>query len=483
MKGMKMRHLKRNLDAISPVLAVLMMIAVAIAGALVVYAWVMGYIDFSTEKSGQAFTVQSIANDQTDTDLLVYVQNVGEGVVQLDESGCLYVNGELVTCDITGVTVSEGIATLNEGETATLTYAEGAALPGVKIEVRVTSTTGGFSEKSDYPAGSARAAPAFDHFEFAEISSPQISSIPFSMKITAMDQYGDPYTSYIGANTLTYSDGDISPTSTGGFISGVWTGNVTVTGTATAAAISTVAVSEATWVGISNTFEVDAAVTFVSAGGGGQYTPTGNPPVDTSPTYPSGLEDGDLILLQIGIRDTNSVPDTPTGFTLLYGPDSTGYGRQWIYYKISNGAETGELTISVTGSPDCIASQMYAFRYVATSSFTEGASMGTGDTEIIYAEDVTTNGPRRMAVAFVYAMDNQEIESFTGETGGDWIFRGSCIADASMSMDDAIIVMQSALMLEEGTISGGSFTRTGVQTTPAGSTTWVVRAFALIPSD
>jgi len=482
-----MKHLKRNLKAISPVLAVLMMIAVAIAGALVVYAWVMGYIDLSTEKSGQEIRVQSIANDITDTDLLIYVQNVGEGVVELDTDGCLYVNGELMPCTITGVTVSDGTASLSSGETATLRYLNGAALPGVKVDVKVSAKSGIFSEQSSYPAGKAKAAPAFDHFEFATIDTPQISDVAFAITIRAIDQYGDAYTSYIGTNTLVYSGGNISPATTGGFVSGMWTGNVTLTGSATNATITTVSVSEATWVGISNTFEVDAAVTFVSAGNGGVYIPGGTPPIDTTPTYPSGLEADDLILLQIGIRDSTTVPNTPAGFTLLYGPESAGastvYGRQWIFYKFSDGTETGSLTISWgSGSPDNVISQMFAFRYVQSAGFAEGNSVGTQDNDIVYAEAVTTAGPRRLAVNFVFATDNQDIGAFTGETGGDWIVSGFTMGEGTQTNDDSYIVMQTAPMLEAGTISGGSYTRVGVYTQPGGNS-WVVIGFALIPSD
>jgi hypothetical protein len=67
-----------------------MMIAIAIAGALVTYAWVMGYIGFTTEKTGKALMIQSIANQ--DTDLMVYVQNVGEGTLEFDPASSLYVN-------------------------------------------------------------------------------------------------------------------------------------------------------------------------------------------------------------------------------------------------------------------------------------------------------------------------------------------------------------------------------------------------------
>ena len=147
----------RSFRAISPVLAVLMMIAVAIAGSLVVYAWVMGYIGLSTGKSGQQIVIQSV--DNQGTDLLVYVQNVGECVVQLDEADCLYVGGRLVRCGITGVIVSDGTATLGEGETATIRYFGGAAPPGQKAEVKVTTTLGVSAEYNDYPAGTGSPIP------------------------------------------------------------------------------------------------------------------------------------------------------------------------------------------------------------------------------------------------------------------------------------------------------------------------------------
>jgi FlaG/FlaF family flagellin (archaellin)/predicted secreted protein len=148
---------KRNFGAISPVLAVLMMIAVAIAGSLVVYAWIMGYINLSTERSGEAITIQSVFNDGAD--LLIYVQNVGEGVVQLEKDSCLYVDELLVPCTLSSVPVSDGVATIGQGETAKLRYSGGAALPGEKVEVKVVTSFGTSAESYVYPAGSAGSIP------------------------------------------------------------------------------------------------------------------------------------------------------------------------------------------------------------------------------------------------------------------------------------------------------------------------------------
>jgi FlaG/FlaF family flagellin (archaellin) len=481
-KGMQMkqikRHIRRNVKAISPVLAVLMMIAVAIAGSLVVYAWVMGYIGLSTERSGQAIMIQSIANDATDTDLVVFVQNIGEGSVQLEGSSCLYVNGEIVDCTITGVTVSDGLATLNKGDTATLTYVEGAALPGEKVTVKVTTLLGTSAEAHEYPAGSARATPAFHHFAFSTIASPQVSGVAFTITITALDQYGEMF-DYMSTCDLVYSDGTIAPLVTGAFNHGEWTGDVTVTGSADAATITATGTIQTEYTGTSNTFEVDAPVMFVSAGTGGKDITVGSPTINIPPTYPPDLEAGDLILLQIGIRDTSSIPNTPSGFTQLYGPDYAGSGRQWIYYKFSDGTETGPLPISVSGSYESVISIMYAFRYVAQppNTFAENPSITADDATTITAPTVTTS-PRGLALAFIYAMDNQEIGDFDGETGGDWTVLGNVPGEASMSDSDAIIVAQFAEMFDGGTISGGDVGRVGVR-----DENWVVRAFALIPRD
>ena len=246
------KHFNRNLRAISPVLAILMMIAVAMAGSLVVYAWVRGYIDLSTEKSGQAINVHSIANHEND--LVVYVQNTGEGVTQLDEAGCLYVNGQMVECKILGVTVSDGFATLAGGETATITYAGGAAPSGEKVEIKVTTQLGAFAEYSDYPAGNPYAS-ILDHFIFDTIESPQTVGVPFSVTIRAIDQYGTRLTTYSGPNMF-YSTGNMTAQEGGSWILGIFTFNVTFTDSTTNVTIGTASLSEPSKDGTSNTFSV-----------------------------------------------------------------------------------------------------------------------------------------------------------------------------------------------------------------------------------
>jgi hypothetical protein len=209
-------------------------------------------------------------------------------------------------------------------------------------------------------------------------------------------------------------------------------------------------------------------VAFVAAGTG-DGTTSGNP----TPAYPSGLQANDLILLQVTVRDTSTTPTTPTGFTALYGPDSTGTGRQWIYYKFSFGNETGTITVTIGGSA-CKIARMYAFRNVATTSFTEGGGFGTWTDSSIEAQSVTTTGFGRLAVSFVFVNNDNDVGSFTGETGGNWTEAVTEFIENPSGSNDGCIQLQTATMASFGTISGGSYTMDDADP-------WGVRAFALIP--
>lgn len=137
-----MRYFRKNKKAVSPVLATLLMIAVAVAAALVTYAWVMGYLGNTTGKVGKAIQIQSTA--KTGTDLSVWVQNVGDGPVTLDS---LYVNGVKMT--------ASGAGTLAKGDTIALTTAwdAGWAAPNT-VKVKVVCSDGTFIESTGTVPGS-----------------------------------------------------------------------------------------------------------------------------------------------------------------------------------------------------------------------------------------------------------------------------------------------------------------------------------------
>jgi len=117
------------------------------------------------------------------------------------------------------------------------------------------TVTGTYSDKSDTATLTVDAA-SLDHFTFDSISSPQTAGSAFTITITAKDQYENTVTSYAGTNTLSDTTGTITPTSTGPFTSGVWSGTVTIAKAQRDVTITTMGNGK---YGTSNAFNVDPA--------------------------------------------------------------------------------------------------------------------------------------------------------------------------------------------------------------------------------
>ncbi len=90
----KITKIRRSVRAISPIIATLLLIAIAVVASLVAYAWIMGYIGAKTSKAGNGIQIQSFT---TSGNLVVYVQNTGLGTVHLSHDGSVYVNNVLYT--------------------------------------------------------------------------------------------------------------------------------------------------------------------------------------------------------------------------------------------------------------------------------------------------------------------------------------------------------------------------------------------------
>ncbi|MDQ1281118.1 MAG: hypothetical protein QG670_2382 [Thermoproteota archaeon] len=144
-----------NDKGISTVLATLMMIIVAVAGSLVTYAWVMGYLNFTTNKAGNAIQIQSISNEGAASSLTVYVQNVGQTTVTLATSPVAYLNGLAQPVSPGTVTVTVNGATTNVvpvGSTATIVISNGGVAAGSgALVVKVQANDGSFTQNTFYP--------------------------------------------------------------------------------------------------------------------------------------------------------------------------------------------------------------------------------------------------------------------------------------------------------------------------------------------
>jgi hypothetical protein len=138
----KITKIRRNIKAISPVISVLLMIAVAVVASLVVYAWVMGFIGGKTNQVGQSVQIQSMGI-ASNGHFQIYVQNVGQGAITLDPAGSVYINGTQYTSTITPT------GPLNPGQTATLDVSSASVALGDNVVVKVVSGSGTYSQVSN----------------------------------------------------------------------------------------------------------------------------------------------------------------------------------------------------------------------------------------------------------------------------------------------------------------------------------------------
>jgi|WetSurMetagenome_2_1015567.scaffolds.fasta_scaffold449397_1 archaeal type IV pilus assembly protein PilA len=138
--GKNIRKFRRNIHAISPVIATLLMIAIAVVASLVTYAWVMGYMNFTTEKTGKAIQIQSVSNQTAVNTLTLYVQNVGNSPVTFTAQS-VFINGALAASDAaTNPTLAAGAT-----KTIVATFAQTAGTVSFTVDLKVTTQDGTFS--------------------------------------------------------------------------------------------------------------------------------------------------------------------------------------------------------------------------------------------------------------------------------------------------------------------------------------------------
>lgn len=144
-----MVKLLKDKKAVSPVIATLLMVAVTVVAALLVYGWVMGFTSTTVTQTGKNIRIEA-ATLKSDGSVTVYVRNTG--TVELSLGGTdttynvgVYVGG--VAISNPSVTESGNDHTLSPGE---LMKIEGSVTdglqPGVTYLVRVSLPDGTYSE-------------------------------------------------------------------------------------------------------------------------------------------------------------------------------------------------------------------------------------------------------------------------------------------------------------------------------------------------
>ena len=124
-----------NRKAVSPVISVLLMVAVAVAAAILVYVWSMGLIG-TLQTGGGSQTREQIELDAynwTTTTLYLHLRNVGASDVIVD---AVYIGGEKATVTPTSLVVLGGAVKVDVTPVGSFTV-------GVAYTIKVVTKSGG----------------------------------------------------------------------------------------------------------------------------------------------------------------------------------------------------------------------------------------------------------------------------------------------------------------------------------------------------
>ena len=226
-----------------------------------------------------------------------------------------------------------------------------------------------------------------------------------------------------------------------------------------------------------------AAPAYAAAGAGDAVD--GGASSTVNPAYPSGIVAGDLLLLQVAMTEQGEPwnVNVPSGWTELHADENGGAAgndiRQEIFAKSASGSESGTLAVTMVagGADGPFMARMYRvtgwLNDATMANNFEGAAVTSGTSTTISAPSVTTVGAERLCVAFVAVSDDNALDAFTGETGGDWT---EAVAEfTTLAATDGALGLQIATLATATTISGGTDTM-------AASDGWVCRAFAIKPA-
>ena len=272
----------------------------------------MGYLSFTTAKVNKAIQIQSIARAGDGT-VTVYVQNVGDSPVKLAN---VYADGELNVGASSDPAFGSELA---DKDTATITlYSDYSG--SAQLTVKIVTSDGTFTElKKIFTGGS-------------DVGT-KMYSVTFSVE-------GDVGGTVDPSGPQSYPAGTIVPISANpdpDYVFDGWdfTGSIVI-GDADAS-VTTATINGAGT--ITANFAVPQQVTCVSSGTG---SGVGNTNENPTPAYPTGLQENDLILLQVMVEGQAPTITPPAGFLPLFGPESSagsGSSRvtQAIYYKFAEG--------------------------------------------------------------------------------------------------------------------------------------------------
>ena len=342
---------RRSAKAISPVIATLLMIAIAVVASLVVYAWVSGYMGIQTDKAGKAISLPSftgVANAGTPNvgGLVVYVQNVGQGTVEIS---AVYVDDVLIETVVNYIPDK----VISPGNTVEVTI-DGDFDLTIKHDIKVTTTAGTFMITSGKP----------------KITTAIDPSIQYSLTVTPPD-HGTIASNPDQAQFSSGSPVTLTATASEGYAFQSWSGNVPALDVNSNPVTITMD-SDKT---VSATFVLSPETLAVNTDGTGHGTVT--PDVDPPYSYNTVVE-------------LTATPDDSSDFIGWTGDGTTGSNPNIRTVTLTSDMsvtaiftlKTFTITPSKTGSGTISPSTQQIVTYGDTPTFTVTATPGNHITQV-----------------------------------------------------------------------------------------------------
>lgn len=221
------------------------------------------------------------------------------------------------------------------------------------------------------------------------------------------------------------------------------------------------------------------AIAYSSQGAGVETVTSG---ADLAPLCPATVNANDVLIAHLCVKSTLWTPATPSGWTLLYGPQNIGTlpnGKHWVYGKLADGTEDGAaVAFGTWATAPHRWARVYSFTGWASGTITDNVPAASFSSNP-HATDpqgpsVTTTVAGSLAVACMCQTDNNAIAAIAGMSGGTWL---ESVAEYLPALDaGASMVINSCIpTANPGTVSGGAITAAN---DPAGTIGFEIRPSA-----
>lgn len=155
---------------------------------------------------------------------------------------------------------------------------------------------------------------------------------------------------------------------------------------------------------------------FIDAGAGTAGSGGGT----ISPAYPAAIVAGQFLVLHLFLGDSGTpTAATPAGWTLADALPAGSSYKQWLFWKVATGSESGTQAVTVSAN---IAQAARIYRFTSGSGIDAqgaiGGHLAASSTDLLAESLNTTLGPNRRALQLLAATVNTTISDITGELFG-----------------------------------------------------------------